>query len=119
VISVIDMLESAVLPVMRLLLAEGELQLLEVGRASPERDLHVRVELPGDTFRINLWEKDGTLGAATHLFREFQDFLADRAFSWAEARPECPGHVHPAALRTSIQCLELYCPADGQRIRLL
>lgn len=45
-----------------------------------------------------------------------EQFFPETRGAWGEARPECPGHPHPAsALEVDSEALWV-CPVDGRRI---
>ena len=110
-------LSDVVLPVLGLLVQAGEVRALQLTREAPTTGLRLDVGLPGAQFRLDLWEQDGVDGMFRHLFSELQEYLADRSFAWAQARPECPGHRHPARLLDHDGRLCLVCPADLHLIR--
>jgi hypothetical protein len=62
--------------------------------------------------------------ASVELMVRFADWLQEQVFpettgAWGEARPECPGHPHPAAA-VEVDGEPLWvCPVDGRRIGVI
>ena len=107
----------SVCPYSGLLVQAGEVRALELTREPRMHGLRISVGLPGPQFRLDLWEQDGLGGMFRHLFSQMREYLADQSFAWAQARPECPGHEHPARLLGHHGRLCLVCPADLHLIR--
>jgi hypothetical protein len=55
-----------------------------------------------------------TVEVIYRLFGEMQDYLADSAMAFGEARPPCPGHTHPRNIvLESGAMLRWKCPTEG------
>ncbi len=89
------------------------------------------LERRGDGGVVWLSERHGT-GAAgrgvpdrstprAQLLVEWADWLQEQVFpetrsAWGEARPECPGHPHPASAALLDGEAWWVCPRDGRRV---
>jgi hypothetical protein len=45
-----------------------------------------------------------------------QEHLPECREAWGQARPECPGHAHPAAARVVANTAYWTCPTDARRL---
>jgi hypothetical protein len=69
------------------------------------------------------WLQPGEKPGAALIVR-FADWLQEQVFpetigAWGEARPECPGHPHPAVPVEFFGEAWWVCPLDGRRIGML
>jgi hypothetical protein len=48
-----------------------------------------------------------------------EQFFPETRAAWGEARPECPGHPHPAQAREVAGEACWVCPVDGRRIAMI
>ncbi|HEX4728584.1 MAG TPA: hypothetical protein VH298_12350 [Jatrophihabitans sp.] len=88
-------------PLIEITLAEGE----TVAAYLPDQDICLEYG-PGD--------------AICTIFDSLQQDLPQQRQFWGQATPGCrPGHPHPALIRASGGAVELYCPTDQQRLRVL
>jgi hypothetical protein len=76
----------------------------------------------GETSFVGCGLYDGVRGA--ELLVHIADYLQEQFFpesrgAWGEARPECPGHTHPASPELGDGEGWWVCPLDGHRLGLI
>lgn len=101
--------------VLRVLAPDDPIDEVVIEQRSGE-EIEVRVEWHAGV-RFSLPLSRGNWSAAEviyRLFGEMQDYIADSAMAFGEARPPCPGHSHPRNLvLESGAVLRWKCPKEG------
>jgi len=96
--------------------------------------MRLAYEAKADHSILWLWELSGSAASGfelgeweetdAELIVRFADWLQEQVFpettaAWGEARPECPGHPHPAAAVEIDGKAWWACPADDRPIRMI
>lgn len=97
------------------LLHDEEISSVSVTRQARSHELVVELH---DSARFIMYIDHGlrdVLELAFHMFFQLQDIVAESETAWAQARPLCPGHVHPRGLDFADGELWWRCPSSMAR----